>query len=192
MTIKTHIKENFHLAYPVMLSNLGHVLMGFTDNIMVGHVGATELAAAGLATVAFNVLLLFGIGVSYAITPLVAEADGKKDDRGIIETLRHGLVINVINAVLLAGVVYVGKEVLYHIGQPQEVIDKSIPFLSIITFSLIPVLIFQTFKQFAEGMSNTRVAMIIMIGSNVVNVLLNYMLIYGHGGFPAMGLIGSE
>src|SRR5690349_2228017 len=118
MTIKTHIKENFHLAYPVMLSNLGHVLMGFTDNIMVGHVGATELAAAGLATVAFNVLLLFGIGVSYAITPLVAEADGKKDDRSIIETLRHGMVINVINALLLAGVVYVGKRVLYHIGQP--------------------------------------------------------------------------
>ena len=191
MTIKTHIKENFHLAYPVMLSNLGHVLMGFTDNIMVGHVGATELAAAGLATVAFNVLLLFGIGVSYAITPLVAEADGKKDDRGMVETLRHGLIINVINALLLAGVVYVGKRVLYHIGQPQEVIDKSIPFLSIITFSLIPVLIFQTFKQFAEGLSNTRVAMIIMVGSNVVNVLLNYMLIYGHGGFPAMGLVGS-
>src|SRR5262249_14830541 len=162
-----HIQENFHLAYPVMLSNLGHVLMGFTDNIMVGHVGATELAAAGLATGALHVLLLFGIGGSYAITPLAAGTDGKKDDRRRVETLRHGLIINVINALLLAGVVYVGKEVLYHIGQPQEVIDKSIPFLSIITFSLIPVLVFQTFKQFAEGLSNARVAMIIMIGSSV-------------------------
>jgi len=191
MTLKAHIRENFHLAYPVMLSNLGHVLMGFTDNIMVGHVGATELAAAGLATVAFNVLLLFGIGVSYAITPLVAEAHGRQDDRSMIETLRHGLVINFANGLLLAGVVFFGKRVLYYIGQPTEVIDKSIPFLSIITFSLIPVLIFQTYKQFAEGLSNTRVAMIIMIASNVVNIILNYAFIYGHLGFPAMGLVGS-
>lgn len=191
MTIRSHIKENFHLAYPVMLSNLGHVMMGFTDNIMVGHLGATELAAAGLATVAFNVLLLFGIGVSYAITPLVAEADGLHDDKRIVETLRHGLVINVVNAVVLVGAVYIGKEALYHIGQPKEVIELSIPFLKIIAFSLIPVLIFQSYKQFAEGLSNTRVAMVIMIASNVVNIALNYVLVYGHGGFPAMGLMGS-
>lgn len=191
MTIRTHIKENFHLAYPVMLSNLGHVMMGVSDNIMVGHVDAESLAAAGLANVAFNVLMLFGIGVSYAITPLVATADGERNNHNIIETFRHGFIINLVNGILLAVIVYLCKNVLYHIDQPPEVVVLSIPYLSIITFSLIPMLIFQTFKQFAEGLSNTRIAMIIIVVSNVVNIGLNYILIFGHAGFPAMGLNGA-
>lgn len=191
MTIRTHIKENFHLAYPVMLSNLGHVMMGVFDNIMVGHVDAVSLAAAGLANVAFNVLMLFGIGVSYAVTPLVAAADGERNNHNIIETFRHGFVINLANGIFLAGIVYMCKNVLHHINQPAEVVARAIPYLSIITFSLIPMLIFQTFKQFAEGLSNTRIAMIIIVVSNVVNIGLNYILIFGHGGFPAMGLNGA-
>ena len=191
MTIKTHLRENFHLAYPVMLSNLGHVLMGVSDNVMVGHAGATSLAAAGLANVIFNVLLLFGIGVSYAITPLVAAADGERNDIRIIEIFRHGFVINLINGLLLVGVVYSARNVLYFINQPPEVVSLSIPYLTIIASSLIPLLVFQTFKQFTEGLSNTRVAMIIIIASNVVNILLNYVLIFGHAGFPAMGLVGA-
>ena len=174
-----------------MLSNLGHVMMGFTDNIMVGHVNSTSLAAAGLALVVFNVLLLFGIGVSYAITPLVAEAHGKNDDQTIIDVVRHGFVINLINGIFLATLVFFGKNLLYKINQPPEVVALSIPFLSIITYSLIPVMIFQTLKQFAEGLSLTKVALIVMIGANVVNIGLNYVLVFGHLGFPAMGLEGS-
>ncbi|HEX6889439.1 MAG TPA: MATE family efflux transporter [Chryseolinea sp.] len=191
MTIRTHIRENFLLAYPVMLSNLGHVMMGVADSVMVGHVSATSLAAAGLANVVFNVLMLFGIGVSYAITPLVAAADGAGNKNAIIETLRHGLVINVANSIVLAAIVYTCKGLLYHIDQPTEVVPLSLPYLSIITFSLIPMLIFQTFKQFVEGLSNTRIAMIIIISSNLVNIGLNYIMIYGHAGFPAMGLNGA-
>jgi MATE family multidrug resistance protein len=191
MTIRTHIRENFQLAYPVMLSNLGHVMMGVADSVMVGHVSATSLAAAGLANVVFNVLMLFGIGVSYAITPLVATADGAGNKHEIIETLRHGLVINVANSIVLAAIVYTCKDLLYYIDQPTEVVPLSIPYLSIVTFSLIPMLIFQTFKQFAEGLSNTRIAMIIIIASNLVNIGLNYIMIYGHAGFPAMGLNGA-
>jgi MATE family multidrug resistance protein len=191
MTISTHIRENFLLAYPVMLSNLGHVMMGVADSVMVGHVSATSLAAAGLANVVFNVLMLFGIGVSYAITPLVATADGAGKKHDVIETLRHGLVINIVNSIILAAIVYSCKDVLYYIDQPAEVVPLSIPYLSIITFSLIPMLIFQTFKQFAEGLSNTRIAMIIIIASNLVNIGLNYIMIYGHAGFPAMGLNGA-
>ncbi len=186
-----HVRENLKLAVPVMLSNLGHVLMGLCDNVMVGHVSALSLAAAGLANVAFNVLLLFGIGVSYAITPLVATADGEGNDKQITDTMRHGLVVNVVNGILLACVVVFGKEVLYHLNQPREVITLSLPYLRIITFSLIPVLIFQSFRQFAEGMSNTRIALIVVLGSNVLNVILNYILIYGHLGFPALGLNGA-
>lgn len=191
LPVRLHVRENLKLAVPVMLSNLGHVLMGLCDNIMVGHVSALSLAAAGLANVAFNVLLLFGIGVSYAITPLVATADGEGNDKRIVDTMRHGLVVNIVNGIALACVVVFGKQVLYHLNQPKEVIDLSLPYLSIVTFSLIPVLIFQSFRQFAEGMSNTRIALIVVLGSNIINVILNYVLIYGHLGFPAFGLNGA-
>jgi Cu-Zn family superoxide dismutase len=98
---------------------------------MVGHVGATSLAAAGLALVIFNVLLLFGIGVSFAITPLVASAQGANDTTRITEVLRHGLVINFITSLLLVGVVSVGKDLLYHLGQSETVVSLSIPYLRI-------------------------------------------------------------
>ncbi len=185
------VKASLRLAYPVMLSQLGHVLMGFTDNIMVGHINPTSLAAAGLANVAFNVLLLFGIGVSYAMTPLVAAADGARDVASIANTLKHGLVINVINAFLLITLVLFVQPWLYHIGQPREVIDLSIPYLDIVTWSLLPTLIFQTFRQFSEGLSHTWVPMVVVLLANVLNVLLNYVLIYGYEGIPALGLLGA-
>ncbi len=174
-----------------MLSQLGHVMMGVADNVMVGHVGATELAAAGLANVAFNMLLLFGIGVSYAITPLVAAADGEKNDLQVVETLRHGLVINLTTSMVLCVVVFFGKNILYYINQPPEVVALAIPYLEIITFSIIPVMVFQSFRQFSEGLSNTWVPMVVVLGCNLLNIGLNYLLIYGHAGFPALGLNGA-
>jgi multidrug resistance protein, MATE family len=135
--------------------------------------------------------MLFGIGVSFAITPLVASAHGKQHDHDIVETLRYGLVINIVNACILIGVVEVGKNLLYYINQPAEVVERAIPFLSIIAFSLVPMMVFQTYKQFAEGLSNTRVALVVMILANIINVILNYILIYGHFGFPALGLVGA-
>lgn len=186
-----HIKPSFQLAYPVMLSQLGHVMMGVTDSIMVGHVGAESLAAASLANVVFNVLLLFGIGVSYAMTPIIASAQGEHNDKNITETLKHGLLINFTNSIILVGIVIIAKNLLYHIDQPEEVVALAIPYLSITTFSLIPALLFQTFRQFSEALSHTRIPMIVTIISNLLNLLLCYILIYGHMGFPAMGLMGA-
>lgn len=190
-TLSTHIRENLHLAVPVMLSNLGHILMAVSDTVMVGHIDAVSLAAAGLATVAFNVLLLFGIGVSYAITSLVAEAAGEGNEKRIILTLRHGLVINVCNGSVLAIMVFFGKDLLYLAGQEEEVVTRAIPYLNIITISLIPVMIFQSFKQFAEGLGNTRIALAVVMATNVLNIILNYALIFGHFGLDAYGLEGA-
>lgn len=188
---RPHVRKSWNLAYPVMLSQLSHVMVGVTDSIMVGHVGATSLAASSLANVIFNLLMLFGIGVSYAITPLVATAEGENNHKGISDTLRHGLMISIVNSLVLIAIILLGKSVLYYIDQPVEVVDLAIPYLSILAYSLFPVLIFQTFRQFAEGLSNTRIAMIIMLFSVILNVLLNYIFIYGHAGFPAMGLLGA-
>ncbi|MBX7125280.1 MAG: MATE family efflux transporter [Cyclobacteriaceae bacterium] len=185
------LKTNFSLAYPVMLSQLGHVMMGVMDSVMVGHVGATSLAGASLSNVVFNVILFFGIGVSYAITPLIASADGQQDKHRIIQVLRHGLAINVTNAAVLACIVYFCRPLLYHIGQPDEVVEIAMPYLSIVAASLLPTLIFQTFRQFTEGLSQTRIAMAVILGANVLNILLNYIFIYGHLGLPALGLTGA-
>lgn len=191
MTLKQHLRANIILALPVMLSQLGHVLMGVTDNIMVGHVGATPLAGASLANVIFNVLMLFGIGVSYAITPLVAEADGKKDDAAIIRVFRHGFLINLILGLLLVLAVIMGRNLLYYLDQPEEVVVEAVPYLSIITYSLIPILVFQSFRQFADGLSLTYLSLVVMVASILLNAGLNYVLIYGHFGFEPMGLVGA-
>jgi MATE family multidrug resistance protein len=98
-----HISASLKLAVPVMLSQLGHVMMGVVDSLMVGHVGAVPLAASSLANVAFNVILLFGIGVSYAITPLVAAAHGENNSEKSSEVLKHGLAINIINSLFWWG-----------------------------------------------------------------------------------------
>lgn len=186
-----HIAASLALAVPVMLSQLGHVMMGVVDSLMVGHVGAVPLAASSLANVAFNVILLFGIGVSYAITPLVAAAHSENDDRKISSVLRHGLAINLINSLVLVAIVMAAKNILYHIDQPEDVVAEAIPYLGIITFSIIPTLLFQTFRQFTEGLSRTRIAMMAVIGSNLIHVPLNYVFIFGKLGIPAMGLAGA-
>ena len=180
-----HFRKNFVLAYPVMLSQLGHVMVGVADNMMVGRLGAIPLAAASLGNAVFFMLLTFGIG------PLVASADGEGDKNKIIAVFKHGLVINFITGVLLFSIVLVGGQGLHYMNQPIEVVKMAIPYLAIITFSIVPFMFFQTFRQFAEGLSNTKQAMYITISANLINVVLNYIFIFGKFGFPAMGLLGA-
>jgi len=187
----THYKQNFLLAYPVMLSQLGHVLVGVADSLMVGQLGAVPLAAASLANVIFYLLLTFGIGVSYAITPLVAAADGEGDHQKSAEVLKHGILINMTTGIILLSLVLVGAKVLHYLNQPVEVVKLAIPYLGLITFSLVPFMFFQTFRQFAEGLSRTRTAMFITIVSNILNIILNYILIFGKLGFEPLGLNGA-
>jgi MATE family multidrug resistance protein len=191
LTIKDHIKTNFLLAYPVMISMLGQVMTGVADSVMIGRTGATPLAASSLANVVFMLLLTFGIGVSYAITPLVAEAEGRKDKGLIIDILRHGFIINSITGIILVIIILITEPLFYFINQPTEVVDLTIPYLRIISFSILPFMIFQTYRQFGEGLHSTRMAMIIVIVCNLINILLNYLLIYGKFGFPELGLNGA-
>ncbi len=188
---QTHFRKNFSIAYPVMLSQLGHIMVGVADSIMVGRLGAQPLAAVSLANSIFSVVLMFGIGVSMAVTPLVATADGEGDHKrgGLI--FKHGLLINAILGVVLCVLVVAASFLLYSFGQPPAVVDLTIPYLAIIAMSLIPFMFFQSYKQYAEGLSFTRVAMYITVSANLLNVLFNYLLIYGKWGFPALGLNGA-
>jgi MATE family multidrug resistance protein len=186
-----HLKKNFIFAYPVMLSQLGHMMVNVADSIMVGRLGAVPLAGASLANVIFHILLMFGIGVSYAVTPLVAAADGEKNTLKSSDYLKHAIIINLVTGAVLFSLVAVAGPGLLHLDQPEEVVSMAIPYLNVVTFSLIPLMIFQTFRQFAEGLSDTKQAMMIVIISNIINVILNYIMIYGKLGFEPMGLLGA-
>lgn len=188
---RTHIKTTFLIAYPVMLSQLGHILVGVADSMMVGALGAEPLAAVSLANSLVSLALMFGIGVSIAITPLVAAADGGDTTYDQSQIFRHGLVINVITGGALAGILVSSAYALPWFNQPPRVVDLTIPYLIIVASSTVPFMLFQTFRQYAEGLSFTRTAMVITLSANLLNVLLNYLLIYGYAGFPAMGLNGA-
>jgi MATE family multidrug resistance protein len=191
MNFRSHIRPNILLAYPVMLSMLGQVMTGVADSIMIGWTGAIPLAASSFANIFFSIPLFFGIGVSYAITPLVAQAEGANDTSNIISTLKNGSLINLVTGFILVGLIFSIEPFMHLMGQPTEVVTLGIPYLSIIAVSIIPTMIFQTYRQFAEGLQRTRVAMIIVVMSNLLNIALNYVLIFGYYGFPEMGLNGA-
>jgi multidrug resistance protein, MATE family len=191
MTIKEHFKVTLALAFPVVISQLGQVLVGVADSMMVGRLGALPLAAASLANSIFFVILMFGMGISMGITPLVSIAEGKGKSKRISNLFGHSLWINILTAIALTGLVLGLSTGLHFLGQPEEVVLLTIPYLLVITASLFPFMIFQTFKQFAEGLSQTKQAMYITIFCNGVNIFLNWVLIWGRLGAPEMGLMGA-
>jgi multidrug resistance protein, MATE family len=191
MNYTQHIRPNFLLAYPVMLSMLGQVMTGVADSVMVGWTGAVPLAASSFANIFFSIPLFFGVGVSYAITPLIAQANGANQAHKIIDILKNGSLINLLTGLSLTALIFSIEPFMHFMGQPEEVVTLAIPYLSIVAVSIIPTMIFQTYRQFAEGMQSTRVAMVIVIGSNLINILLNYLLIFGKFGFPELGLNGA-
>lgn len=186
-----HFKSNFLLAYPVMLSMLGQVMTGVADSIMVGWTGATPLAASSFANTFYSVTLMFGIGISYGMTPLVAQSAGRGDHDEAASTLRHGTLINILTGILLTVVLFSLMPFMGWMGQPQEVSEQAVRYLVIVAPSIAPTLVFQNYRQFSEGLQRTRVAMVVVIGSNVLNIGLNYLLIFGKAGFPVLGLEGA-
>lgn len=184
-------KENIKLAYPIILGMLGHTLVGIVDNVMVGKLGPTELAAVSLANSFIFIAMSLGIGFSTAITPLIAEADGENSLVKGRSVFHHGLVLSTVLGLSLFGVIFLAKPLISHMGQPQEVVDLAKPFLDLVAFSLIPLIIFQGYKQFADGKSETKYGMWANLLCNVVHIILNVIFIYGFWIFPKMGMLGA-
>ena len=188
---RSHVKTTLLLAYPVMLSQLGHILVSVSDSVMVGALGAEPLAAVSLASGLVSLGLMFGIGVSIAITPLVAASDGGDTTHDRAQIFRHGLVINILTGLGLVALLAGSAGLLPWLNQPPAVVELAIPYLLITAVSLVPFMFFQTFRQYAEGLSFTRTAMVVTLSANLLNVLLNYLLIYGYGWIPALGIDGA-
>ena len=162
-----------------MMGSLGHLLVGLIDDIMVGRLGAVELAATSLGNSLVFIALSVGIGFSFVITPLIAESDGEgnvEKGRGIFQ---HGLILSTILGIAMVVMLFLLKPILYHLDQPEEVVALAIPYYEIVALSMLPLMIFQGFKQFADGLSETKYSMYATIITNIVNVVLNFVLIYG-------------
>ena len=182
---------NLKLATPVMLGMLGHTFVSLIDNIMVGQLGAAELAAVSLGNSFIFIAMSLGIGFSTAITPLIAEADSEGNFVKGKSSFKHGLFLCTILSLVLFTMILVAKPLMHYMKQPEEVVVLAIPYLDLVAFSLIPLIVFQGFKQFSDGLSMTRYPMYATILANIINVILNYVLIFGKLGFPQLGIVGA-
>ncbi len=182
---------NLKLAYPVILGMLGHTFVSFVDNVMVGQLGAAELAAVSLGNSFIFIAMSIGIGFSTAITPLVAEADAEGNfDKGK-SAFKHGLFLCTVLSLILFGLLLLAKPLMYIMDQPEEVVVLALPYLDLVAFSLVPLIVFQAFKQFSDGLSLTKYPMYATIIANILNVIINYIFIFGKFGFPEMGIVGA-
>ncbi len=174
-----------------MLGMLGHTFVSFIDNIMVGQLGTAELAAVSLGNSFMFIAMSIGIGFSTAITPLIASADASNNLKQAKATYKSGLFLCITLGIALFLGVYLCRPLLSLMQQPKEVVTLAIPYLNLVAFSLIPLISFQAIKQFSDGMSMTKYPMYATLIANIVNILLNYVLIFGKFGFPKMGIVGA-
>lgn len=174
-----------------MLSQLGHVLVNFVDSVVVGHIGKVPLAAVGVGVSTTSVLLVLGVGLSMGSVPLVAAADGRRDLPELGRLLVASVWTNALAGLVLAGLGQLVPPLLHLLGQPPEVVVLAGPWVRVISLTLFPLMVFQGFREYAEGLGLTRQAMWLSVLGNVLNGLLCYTLVYGKWGAPEMGMMGS-
>jgi MATE family multidrug resistance protein len=189
---KPFYKDNLILALPIVVSQLGHTMVNMADSIIVGHfAGTLQLAAVSLVNSIFMLILVLGLGISYGLTPLIAKMNGAKNYDECGKLLSSSLIINVITGTLLYIFIHFGTlSIIDHIGQSPDVVAYAKPYLGYLGFSIIPLMIFQTFKQFAEGLGFTKQAMFISIWGNVLNIVLGIIFVKGMFGIAPMGVKG--
>ncbi|RFZ84730.1 MATE family efflux transporter [Mucilaginibacter terrenus] len=189
---KPYYQDSLKLAIPVVISQLGHTLVQLSDTIIIGHfAGTTSLAAVSLVISIFIVPMVLGIGISYGITPLIAQHNGRQNYDECGRLLSNTLLLNVIAGIILFCLGYYGVMLFIDkLHQAPAVVAEAKPFLFMLCLSLIPMLIFNGFKQFAEGLGFTKQAMQITIWGNVLNILVGIILVKGMFGIPPQGIKG--
>ena len=191
-TYRTQYGVSLKLAYPVMVGQLGQILVSVADSIMVGKfLGTIPLAAISLAVSILIIPMVFAIGVAFGLTPLIAGADGKDDPAEAVKYFKNGLVLNSVLGLVVYGVLAIFAQFAHLLGQDERVVSEAMPYLHIVGFSIVPMMAFFAFKQFAEGLSDTKAGMRVSLVANLLNILLNYPLITGWGPFPELGLAGA-
>lgn len=189
---KNYTKEALTLALPVMITQVGQVSVNLFDNIIVGQLlGSQALSSVSLGNAVFFSIFVLALGFSFAIPPLVSEAKTQGKHSVINNVFRHGFVINMTVGIVLMLLLMLALPLLYHMDQPIEIIPDTIDFLHIMALSMIPFMLFQTLREVSEGLSYTVGVTKATILANIINIILNYVLIKGMFGLPAMGVQGS-
>ena len=191
IALKTHFSETLKLSIPVMIGQLGMVLMGIQDNLMIGWVSHVHLSAAALANSLYIIFNILGIGVASAITPLVSEAIGANRKQETGKFLKQGVWASAIAGFIIFLLVEAVIYYLPYMGQPEEEVAMAIPYLRIVNYSTVPILIFTAYKQYCDGMNNTKAGMVIMVAALIINCLFNYAFIFGNWGAPRLELLGA-
>lgn len=186
-----HYKTLLSLGAPLIVGQVGTIVLGFADTLMVGHHSVDELAAASFVNTVMAIVLVFAMGFSYGLTPLIGQMFGRGRTDGIGSVVRNGLLAATTTSLVLLAVLLAVLLNIRSMGQPAELIPMMRPYLIVNMVSLPFVCCFNTFKQFFDAIGHTKTSMYIMVAGNVVNILGNYLLIYGPGAFPELGLLGA-
>ena len=174
-----------------MIGQLGIIILSFADTMMVGRCGTAELGAASFVNNMFNLVIVFSTGFSYGLTPFVGNHYGRGENASVGRILKNALAVNAVVAAGLMALMFILYLNIHRLGQPAELLPLMRPYYIVLLISLLFVLLFNAFKQFADGITDTVTPMAILLGGNVVNILLNWILIYGNWGMPRMGLLGA-
>ena len=188
---KQQVSSLLRLGLPIVVGQLGMIILGLADTIMIGHHSTEELAAAAFVNNVFNLAIIFATGFSYGLTPLIGMLQGGGNTQGIGRVFRNALAANASVAVLLTAVMYTVYCFVDKLGQPEELLPHIRPYFVLQLISLLFIMLFNGFRQFAEGLTDTRTPMWILLGGNALNIFGNYLLIYGSFGFPEWGLFGA-
>lgn len=202
MNLKEYIpyyRRNLKVAVPVMLTQAGAALVGMIDSMMVGRYATADLAAVSLSNAIFFTFMVFAMGALMGITPLVGfeigkreiDADATQSTRNVAAYLRSGAVFTLLLSEAMLLILGAFIPLLGHLGQEPIVVQKARPYYILIVLSIVPFLFFCLQKQFLEGLGNTWVAMVITLVMNLLNILLNWIFIFGHWGFEPMGATGA-
>ena len=188
---ETHYKNLTYLGVPIIIGQLGNLILNFADTLMIGHHSTEELAAAAFVNNMFTLVIIFAIGFTYAVTALVGILYGQENTHRIGELMKSATAANTCMALFLSFIMIVLYLNVHRLGQPEELLPLIRPYFLIQLVSLPFVCWFNTFRQFTDGITDTKVAMWILIGGNVMNIFGNWILIYGNWGMPEMGLLGA-
>jgi len=189
--MKNETSQTIKLALPIIIGELAQMALHLIDSAMVGAISYKQLAAAALVVNAMNIPFVIGIGMTVSVSQMVSLAHGRRDAQLVSHYLFNGFILCAITALVISLTLVFGKNILHHLGQDPEVVTLAMPFMQLMGLSIIPMLLFMTLKQFADGLEFTRTAMILSLAGMPLNILLNWLLIYGNWGFPRLELAGA-
>ena len=191
MSLRKEAVTTWKLSGPIIFGELTQMALGIIDSIMVGKISYQQLAAAALVNSVLNIPFVIGFGMTMSVSQTVSMANGRRDSLKVSHYLYNGFWLCTLAAIVIAVGLQFSKNILYHLGQDIEVARLGTPYLMIMGWSIIPMMMFISLKQFADGLERTRTAMVLSIAALPINIFINWLLVYGNGGFPKLELTGA-